>query len=229
MNFLPATVKGDKVELPFGTVDRSPSTPRREDPRAQALLIAGIRPEYFEDAAVIDPAKVGTGPRSTRTSTSWSGSATRPYALHPLRGAARGREPARGAGQASSTARRCARSSSSRSTRAEPGPRRRGGGAVRRRPQDAPVRPAHRREPHGGPLSAAGSALALCPCRGHGLHDLGVPLVLADQPVALARHPQVRLGRAARPCPARRRPRSSRRPAGTPRHTSAAAIVALSM
>ncbi|QBX54528.1 sn-glycerol-3-phosphate ABC transporter ATP-binding protein UgpC [Nocardioides seonyuensis] len=52
MNFLPATVKGDSVELPFGTV----KIPAEKAERAQGkgLLIAGIRPDHFEDASVVD-------------------------------------------------------------------------------------------------------------------------------------------------------------------------------
>ncbi|MGF9754390.1 sn-glycerol-3-phosphate ABC transporter ATP-binding protein UgpC [Microvirga sp. 0TCS3.31] len=56
MNFLPAEVKGNQVELPFGTV----TIPDDKAAKAQGkgLLIAGIRPEHFEDASVVDPDKV---------------------------------------------------------------------------------------------------------------------------------------------------------------------------
>jgi multiple sugar transport system ATP-binding protein len=54
MNFMPATVKGDKVELPFVTVDL-PEHARGNVPE-DTLLIAGIRPEYFDDASVLDDA-----------------------------------------------------------------------------------------------------------------------------------------------------------------------------
>jgi multiple sugar transport system ATP-binding protein len=55
MNFLPATVEGNQVKLPFGTV----TIPEAKAKKAQGkgLLIAGIRPEQFEDAAVVDPGK----------------------------------------------------------------------------------------------------------------------------------------------------------------------------
>jgi multiple sugar transport system ATP-binding protein len=56
MNFMPATVKGDKVELPFVTVDL-PEHVRDGRIPEDTLLIAGIRPEYFEDAGVMDAAK----------------------------------------------------------------------------------------------------------------------------------------------------------------------------
>ncbi|WKN49470.1 ABC transporter ATP-binding protein [Nocardioides sp. Arc9.136] len=65
MNFLPATVRGTSVELPIGTV---------ELPREKAalvpegkLLIAGIRPEHFEDASVVDDARRGRGSTFTTT------------------------------------------------------------------------------------------------------------------------------------------------------------------
>jgi multiple sugar transport system ATP-binding protein len=56
MNFMPATVKGDKVELPFVTVDL-PEHVRDGRIPEDTLLIAGIRPEYFEDASVMDVSK----------------------------------------------------------------------------------------------------------------------------------------------------------------------------
>ena len=59
MNFLPATVKGDSVELPFGTV-KIPAD-KAEKAQNKGLLIAGIRPGYFEDANVVeDPAEEAT-------------------------------------------------------------------------------------------------------------------------------------------------------------------------
>jgi multiple sugar transport system ATP-binding protein len=56
MNFMPATVKGDKVELPFVTVDL-PEHVRDGRIPEDTLLIAGIRPEYFEDVSVMDSSK----------------------------------------------------------------------------------------------------------------------------------------------------------------------------
>lgn len=56
MNFLPAKVNGDSVELPFGTV-RIPSE-KAQKAQGKDLLIAGIRPDHFEDASVVDPDKV---------------------------------------------------------------------------------------------------------------------------------------------------------------------------
>ncbi len=59
MNFLPATVEGSSVKLPFGTV----TIPEDKAKKAQGkgLLIAGIRPEHFEDAAVMDSGKATPG------------------------------------------------------------------------------------------------------------------------------------------------------------------------
>ena len=56
MNFLPATVEGTSVKMPFGTV----SIPEDKAKKAQGkgLLIAGVRPEHFEDAAVMEAGKV---------------------------------------------------------------------------------------------------------------------------------------------------------------------------
>ncbi len=56
MNFLPVTIEGTTASLPFGDVQ----IPKAMADKAagKGLLIAGIRPEYFEDASVMDPAKV---------------------------------------------------------------------------------------------------------------------------------------------------------------------------
>jgi multiple sugar transport system ATP-binding protein len=74
MNFLPATVKGDAVELPFGTV-KIPGS-KAEKVADKGLLIAGIRPEDFDDATVIDRAKMSDGStfEATVDVTEWLGS-----------------------------------------------------------------------------------------------------------------------------------------------------------
>jgi multiple sugar transport system ATP-binding protein len=74
MNFMPATVKGGKVELPFATVDL-PEHARDGRIPEDTLLIAGIRPEYFEDASVMDSAKAGDGAtfRATIDVVEWLG------------------------------------------------------------------------------------------------------------------------------------------------------------
>jgi multiple sugar transport system ATP-binding protein len=57
MNFMPATVEGDTVKLPFGDV-RLPSE-LHDAVRDQhgKQLIAGIRPEHFEDASLVGEAR----------------------------------------------------------------------------------------------------------------------------------------------------------------------------
>ena len=52
MNFLPATVEGDQVTLPFGTF--SIPADKAEKTAGKGLLMAGIRPEHFEDVSVIE-------------------------------------------------------------------------------------------------------------------------------------------------------------------------------
>ena len=56
MNFLPAKVEGNKVELPFGTLTMPED--RAAKAQGKGLLIAGIRPDHFEDASVVDSDKV---------------------------------------------------------------------------------------------------------------------------------------------------------------------------
>ena len=56
MNFLPATVEGGQVSLPFGTFPLPADKAERTEGRG--LLMAGIRPEHFEDVSVLEDAKV---------------------------------------------------------------------------------------------------------------------------------------------------------------------------
>jgi multiple sugar transport system ATP-binding protein len=73
MNFLPATVKGTEVELPFGTVRLGDETAQKV--QGKELLIAGIRPEHFNDAAVVDSSIAGRGStfRATVDVVEWLG------------------------------------------------------------------------------------------------------------------------------------------------------------
>ena len=79
MNFLPATVKGDQVELPFGTVTIPPE--KAEKAQGKGLLIAGIRPEYFDDATVVEQHKLEKGStfRATVDVTEWLGNEAYAY------------------------------------------------------------------------------------------------------------------------------------------------------
>ena len=79
MNFLPATLTGTTLALPFGEVELPAE--RAEKARSAgegALLIAGIRPEHFEDASVRH-----TGAGSTFTApvevVEWLGNETYAY------------------------------------------------------------------------------------------------------------------------------------------------------
>ena len=57
MNFMPASVQGDTVKLPFGDV-RLPSEMHGRVKGAEGKqLIAGIRPEHFEDASLVGDAR----------------------------------------------------------------------------------------------------------------------------------------------------------------------------
>ncbi|MEY2430392.1 MAG: multiple sugar transport system ATP-binding protein [Acidimicrobiaceae bacterium] len=54
MNFVPAIVEGSSVRLPFATVELD--GPIVERAKGKDLLVAGIRPEHFEDASMVDTA-----------------------------------------------------------------------------------------------------------------------------------------------------------------------------
>ncbi|WP_375002399.1 ABC transporter ATP-binding protein [Aeromicrobium sp. CTD01-1L150] len=56
MNFLPAEIDGNRVKLPFGTFELPAE--KAERAAGKSLLMAGIRPEHFEDVSVLDPAAV---------------------------------------------------------------------------------------------------------------------------------------------------------------------------
>jgi multiple sugar transport system ATP-binding protein len=79
MNFMPATVEGDTVSLPFGKF-RIPSE-KAAKAAGKGLLIAGIRPEHFDDASVMDPSKVRQGDtfRATVDVTEWLGNEAYAY------------------------------------------------------------------------------------------------------------------------------------------------------
>ena len=95
MNFVPAEVDGTSVKLPFGTVQ----IPEEKAAKAQGkgLLIAGIRPEHFEDASVMETKKEGS--TFTARGRCHRMARQRVLRLHPVRGAARGPGPAHAAGE----------------------------------------------------------------------------------------------------------------------------------
>ena len=53
MNFVPGQIESGRIETPFGTVPVSSDRIRRVGDRD--LVILGFRPEYFEDAALLNP------------------------------------------------------------------------------------------------------------------------------------------------------------------------------
>jgi multiple sugar transport system ATP-binding protein len=52
MNFLPATVEASKLSLPIGDIELAPDLAATT--AGHDVLIAGVRPEHFEDAATLD-------------------------------------------------------------------------------------------------------------------------------------------------------------------------------
>ncbi|MBN9756531.1 Maltose/maltodextrin transport ATP-binding protein MalK [Pseudonocardia sp. Ae406_Ps2] len=79
MNFLPATLSGSTLETPFGPIELD--TARAEKIAGRDLVLVGIRPEYFEDASLVDEAKKHVG--STFTAkvdvTEWLGDSQYAY------------------------------------------------------------------------------------------------------------------------------------------------------
>jgi multiple sugar transport system ATP-binding protein len=56
MNFLPATVENGQISLPFGTFELPAA--KAERTQGKGLLLAGIRPEHFEDVTVLDESHI---------------------------------------------------------------------------------------------------------------------------------------------------------------------------
>ena len=77
MNFLPAEVEGTKVKLPFGTVEIGAEKAAKA--RDRGLLIAGIRPEHFEDASLVDQDTSGSSFKATVEVVEWLGNETYAY------------------------------------------------------------------------------------------------------------------------------------------------------
>ncbi len=77
MNFVPAEVEGTTVKLPFGTVELSKD--KTERAQGRGLLIAGIRPEHFEDASVKTDAVAGSTFRARVDVVEWLGNEAYAY------------------------------------------------------------------------------------------------------------------------------------------------------
>src|SRR3954462_12386760 len=86
MNFLPATLEGNQLKTPFGTWTIPDA--RAAKATGRELLIAGVRPEHFEDAAVLEPDRRAKGSvfAATVDVTEWLGNeqyAYIPYEAEP--------------------------------------------------------------------------------------------------------------------------------------------------
>jgi multiple sugar transport system ATP-binding protein len=79
MNFLPATLEDGKLSTPFGAIQLD--TRRAEAVQGRDLLLVGVRPEHFEDAALVDEAKRPHGAvfRAQVDVTEWLGDAQYAY------------------------------------------------------------------------------------------------------------------------------------------------------
>jgi multiple sugar transport system ATP-binding protein len=73
MNFLPARPEGGKLSTPFGPIELDER--RAAAVAGRDLLLVGIRPEYFEDASLVDEAKrpLGSIFRARVDVTEWLG------------------------------------------------------------------------------------------------------------------------------------------------------------
>ena len=67
MNFMPATVEGDRVKLPMAEVALPQSAREKVGRGDGGQLIAGVRPESFEDASLVDTSHMGSGTRFKAT------------------------------------------------------------------------------------------------------------------------------------------------------------------
>jgi multiple sugar transport system ATP-binding protein len=77
MNFMPATIEGNAVKLPFGTVEIP--VEKAEKAKGRGLLIAGVRPEHFEDASVVSADKEGHTFHATVDVVEWLGNEAYAY------------------------------------------------------------------------------------------------------------------------------------------------------
>jgi multiple sugar transport system ATP-binding protein len=77
MNFLPATVEGDTIKLPVGEM-KLPEE-KAKVAAGKGLLIAGIRPEHFDDASVVDTDKTGHTFSATVDVVEWLGNEAYAY------------------------------------------------------------------------------------------------------------------------------------------------------
>lgn len=73
MNFLPATIENGKLQTSLGALD----VPAEKAAKAEGrkIVLVGVRPEFFEDAKLVDDAKKAHGStfKATLTHTEWLG------------------------------------------------------------------------------------------------------------------------------------------------------------
>jgi multiple sugar transport system ATP-binding protein len=79
MNFLPGTLKGNKLTMPFGEIELDER--RVKAVSGRDLLLVGIRPEYFDDAALVEEHKrpLGSTFRARVDVTEWLGDSQYAY------------------------------------------------------------------------------------------------------------------------------------------------------
>ena len=77
MNFVPAEVDGTSGKMPFGTVELPAE--KTKNAQGRGLLIAGIRPEHFEDASVKEDRTPGSTFRATVDVVEWLGNEAYAY------------------------------------------------------------------------------------------------------------------------------------------------------
>jgi multiple sugar transport system ATP-binding protein len=79
MNFLPASLEGTSLRTPFGDIELGEE--RAQQVSGHEVLLVGIRPEYFEDASLVDEAKKPQGATFTAKVdvTEWLGDAQYAY------------------------------------------------------------------------------------------------------------------------------------------------------
>ena len=145
MNFMPATIEGNAVKLPFGTVEIPAE--KAEKAKGRGLLIAGVRPEHFEDASVVSADKEGHTFRAKVDVVEWLGNEA--YAYIPFEAPPEVQEQLqqleRDLDGESLRTQLVVSLDGASEIKAE---RRRRDLGERR--EDAPVRPGNGREPHGG-------------------------------------------------------------------------------
>ena len=79
MNFLPATLEGNKLKMPFGEIELDEK--RVKAVTGRELLLVGIRPEYFDDASLVEEHKkpLGSTFRARVDVTEWLGDSQYAY------------------------------------------------------------------------------------------------------------------------------------------------------